>query len=113
MSDPNLLDLMGDKGQAPREIAADKQPSAPAQNKTEHVELDLVLHYDNDVRAAMLVSIDGDESHAVWLPKSEIAFVLAGRNASATTTQGKPVDGGLPVVSINMPEWLAKDRGLI
>lgn len=111
MSNPNLLDLMGDQGQQPREVAADKPAVRPP--KTEHVELDLVLHYDNEVRATVLVSESGDESKAVWLPKSEIAIAETGRRAPAITTQGKPVENGLPVIACNIPEWLAKDRGLI
>lgn len=107
MSNPTLLDLMGDTGQKPKDIASDK-PSV-----TESCELELVLHYDNDVKGSIQVSVDGDTSKAFWLPKSEIEFREVGRNAPATTTAGNPVPGGLPVVICNLPEWLAKDRGLI
>jgi hypothetical protein len=115
-SQPSLLDLMGDTGQKPKPIASDP-PDMPTPStdigKTEHCELELVLHYDNEVKGDILVSADGDTNKAVWLPKSQVQFTHAGRNAPATTTAGNPVAGGLPVIIANLPEWLAKDRGLI
>lgn len=108
-NNPSLLDLMGDTGQKPKEIAADN----PSPRITESCDLELILHYDNEVKAAIQVSETGDVSKAVWLPKSEIEFRLAGRNAPATTTAGNPVPGGLPVIIANVPEWLAKEKGLI
>jgi hypothetical protein len=106
----DLLDLMGDTGRAPQLPSDD---AAPAERKTESCEVEVVLHYDNEARAAILVSEDGDEAKAVWLPKSQIEFTLTGRNTPAKTTQGKPLANGLPVVAVNLPEWLAKERGLI
>lgn len=122
MSLPGQLSLFGvaDLDQKPVPIAGDDPapsmplPSSPTDaGKTEHCELELVLHYDNEVREAIQVSIDGDTNKAVWLPKSQVQFTHAGRKAPATTTAGNPVPNGLPVIICNVPEWLAKDRGLI
>lgn len=106
----SLLDLMGDTGQKPQDVAADKS-DAPV--KTEHIELDLVLHYDNEARGELLVSLDGREAAAVWLKKSDIQFKDTQRTAPAWTTQGKALTKELPVISVNIPEQLAKEKGLI
>lgn len=112
----DLLDLMGDTGQPPKGIGADVLPateptSPPNTLKSEHVELDMVLHYDNEVKGTILVSKSGAESEAVWL--KDVEFVRTGKSAPATTTAGKPVQGGLPIVAVNVPEWLARDKGLL
>jgi hypothetical protein len=65
------------------------------------------------VKGTILVSETGHEAKAVWLPKSQIEFQRTGKSAPAFTTQGKPIQGGLPLLAVNCPEWLAKDRGFI
>lgn len=98
----DLVDMMGGgKGSAPQE---------PSEAKTEHVELELVLHYDNEARSEILVSLDGEESKAVWLKKEQIQFQPTGKDVAAKTTKGKPVQ--LPEIIANVPEWLATDKGL-
>lgn len=62
-----------------------------------YVDLELHVHHETD--AALLVSDDGVEEGAVWLPKSQIQFdedIHAGDNWMLT-----------------LPVWLAKDKGLI
>lgn len=119
MGDLSLLDLMGDTGQAPKPIAGDAasepspEPQAPDTPKTEHCELELVLHYDNEIKGAIHVSRNGNLSAAVWLQKSQIQFTPVGRNAPATTNAGNPVVDGMAVIIVNIPEWLAKEKGLI
>lgn len=107
----SLLDLMGDQGQAPREIAADA-PSAP-QNKTEHCELELVLFYDNEARGEIFAGLDGNEASSVWLKKSDIQITDTGRTVAGVTTQGKPIGTPLSVIAVNIPEQLAREKGLI
>jgi hypothetical protein len=93
----NLLDLMGDQGRMPKsEAAPETAPATSPALKTEHVELDLVLHYDNEARGEIFVSVDGNEAKAVWLTKSQIQFTRSGKTVAATTTQGKPLADGLP-----------------
>jgi hypothetical protein len=48
---------------------------------------------------AILVSDDGDEDNAVWLPRSQIEY---DRNAAVGDE-----------ITMTMPEWLAEDKGLI
>jgi hypothetical protein len=100
----DLVDIMGGgRGSGPRARDRDRD--------NESHEFELVLHYDNEARGAILVSETGEEAKAVWLPKSEIQYELTGREADAKTTRGKPLK--LPTVKVEVPEWLAKDRGLI
>lgn len=108
---PNLLDLMGDTGAAPKPLSSDAAPD-PAR-KTEHVELELVRHYRNEAKGEILVSVDGHEAKAVWLREAEIQCADTGRTSPATTTHGKRLTVQLPVVAVNLPEWLAKEKGLI
>lgn len=105
----DLVDMMGGgHGRAPEHSDDDPLPG-----KTEHCEFELVLHYDNEARGAILVSETGEEAKAVWLSKSEIQFTPTGKTAPAKTTQGKLLAVQRPVVTVSVPEWLAKDRGLI
>lgn len=59
----------------------------------EKAELDLHWHRETD--DAILVSEDGDETKAVWLPKSRVEY-------SRTRTG----------VRVDCPEWLAEREGL-
>ena len=59
------------------------------------IDLTLRLHHETD--KAVLVSDDGDEKKAVWLPLSQIEI--------------ERKRGG--VVVVTAPEWLATDKGLV
>lgn len=97
-------------GKPPVPVAADAAPSAAM---TEHCEIELVLHFDNAVRGELLVSRNGAESDAVWLRAAQVECTATGRRAPATTTHGKAIDGGLPLIAVNLPEPLAREKGLI
>lgn len=74
------------------------------------IDLEMVLHYDTG--KAIQVSDTGEESRAVWLPKSQIQI----NNNSGKTIPATKKDGQrtvLPVITVSIPEWLAKDKGLI
>ena len=60
--------------------------------------IDITCKIHAETRIAFLVSDTGEERDAVWLPKSQVEY-------------GKNTRTGLAVVS--MPEWLARDKGLI
>lgn len=62
---------------------------------TDYIDTTVEIHAETD--RAILVSEDGDEFGAVWLPLAEIE-VSRRRGAKA---------------SISVPEWLAEDRGLV
>ena len=53
------------------------------------------LHHETD--KAYLMSIDGDEDNAVWLPKSKTNIESKGKN----------------VFEVMLPIWLAAKKGLI
>jgi len=94
----------------PVPLAADApEPSS----MTEHVELELVLLFDNVVRGEMLVSKTGNEADGVWLRSEQVEFTKTGRNAPATTAGGKTIAGGRPVIAINLPEQMAREKGLL
>lgn len=59
------------------------------------VDLTLQLHHETD--KAILVSDDGEQDNAVWVPKSQVEI--------------ERKKGGL--VEVTMPEWLAQEKELI
>jgi hypothetical protein len=58
---------------------------------------DLDMHWHHETEAAILVSENGDESKAVWLPKSQTKYT-------------KDKSGG---VKVSLPTWLAEKHNLI
>lgn len=58
---------------------------------------DLTLRLHHETPQAILVSDDGVEKNAVWLPKSQIEY--------------EEKRGGIVVVTA--PEWLPTDKGLV
>lgn len=60
------------------------------------IDLTMRLHHETD--RAVLVSDDGEEKHAVWLPKSQIEYEKAKSPGHVVVT---------------LPEWLATDKGLV
>ncbi len=59
--------------------------------------IDLTVHRHAQTAKAVRVSDDGEDSKAVWLPLSQIEI--------------GDEDGNH--IEITLPEWLAKDKGLI
>lgn len=59
--------------------------------------VDFKMRKHAETEAAVLVSDDGEESNAVWLPKSQIEIE-------------KEKDG---FYLVTVPEWLAVDKGLV
>lgn len=56
------------------------------------------LHLHRDEKLSVLVSLDGVEAHAVFLPKSQI--VIAPDRLGAQ-------------VNVTVPDWLVKEKGLL
>jgi hypothetical protein len=67
----------------------------------------LTLAHHGDAGATIKVSETGDADHAVLLPRSQIKIISSGR-ARGSVGQSKAA-----VIEVQMPEWLAKDRGLL
>ena len=59
--------------------------------------IDLTLQRHHETPKAILVSDDGDKNKAVWLPFSQVEVVEKGQG----------------IVEVTVPEWLARDKGLI
>ena len=57
------------------------------------------LHYETE--KAILVSADGDEAKAMWLPKSQITFEPINKTKSETE------------IIVELPDWLAEKKGLV
>lgn len=63
--------------------------------------VDLLLFEHHRTDAAVLVSDDGEEKSAVWIPLSQVEI---------ESKPGKP--GGREVI-VTIPQWLAESRGLV
>lgn len=102
----DLVDIMGGgRGRAPERTRFDDE----AAQRSNLTDLDMVLHHQT--KDAVLVSDTGEEARAVWLPKSQIEFARLDKNSGAVKKDGQRTV--LPVVTVTMPEWLAKEKGLI
>jgi hypothetical protein len=65
--------------------------------------IDVTVQMHADTEKAVLVSDDGDKGKAIWLPKSQIEIAF----------HPSMKERGKGVATITLPEWLAKDKGLI
>lgn len=65
--------------------------------KSDLIDLEMVQHHVTE--RAILVSLDGDRKKAVWLPLAHADVVT--KNAARA------------IVDVTIPEWLAKERGLV
>ena len=64
--------------------------------------IDLTLQKHAETKLAILVSDDGNEKRAVWLPLSQCEVAAA------------PGTGGVRgLVLVTLPEWLATSKGLV
>jgi hypothetical protein len=101
----DLVDQMGDRGRAPRDF----DDSSDRVEKVSLHDLTMALHYDTG--KAVLVSDDGHESKAVWLPHSLIQIEKLNRTTVGEKKNGQMVT--LDLVTITVPERIAKEKGLI
>lgn len=69
----------------------------------------MALHYDTG--KAVLVSETGEEAKAVWLPKSKIEILDGGKKCTGVDKRGREIV--VPHIEVTVPEWLAKEKGLI
>ena len=63
--------------------------------------VDLLLFEHHRTAAAVLVSDDGEEKSAVWLPLSQVEI------------ESKPAKVGAREVIVTMPQWLAEQKRLV
>jgi hypothetical protein len=69
--------------------------------KSNLIDVTVQMHAETD--KAVLVSDDGDKNKAVWIPKSQIEIAF----------HPSMKERGNGAATITLPEWLAKDKGLI
>ena len=103
----DLVDQMGDSGRMPRD--GDQHERV---QKSDLHDFRMALHYDNAVRKAILVSLTGEAQKAVWLAKSQIEFSDSGKTTAALCADGVTRET-VKLVQVAVPEWLAKEKGLI
>lgn len=61
--------------------------------------IEVAVEIMGETDKALLVSDTGDRDDAVWIPKSQIEYPDGSKRGDTVT--------------IEMPEWLAEDKGLI
>lgn len=67
--------------------------------------IDLTMRKHAETKHAVLVSDDGIEKNAVWLPLSQIEIAPVLGTTGATAASG--------TILVTLPEWLAIDKGLV
>jgi hypothetical protein len=81
-------------------------------SRNEPTELLVAVHHNAPEGKAVLVSIDGENVMAKWIPKSLIESIdLTGKTTVGTDRSGYKVT--LPLANLVIPEWLALREGLI
>ena len=84
--------------------------------RSDLIDLPVALHVETPAKGefnqgAVLVSIDGDEAKAVWIPKSRCQV-----EKHSSFINGRRKDGAvrqLPCVTVTLSERLAKEKGLL
>lgn len=101
----DLVDQMGDTGRAPQHVSADD-------DRVERVKLhDFTVARIYDTGKAILITDNGEELNAKWLPKSQVEVRDLDRKTDVIKKNG--VRQRVDLVEITIPEWLAKQQGLI
>lgn len=88
-------------------------------SRNDPVELTLAVHHETN--AALLVSETAERDPETgrvkdgrWLPLKEITFDDAGEEEKLDRWRASPQRGrGHVIITLQAPEWLARDRGLI
>lgn len=117
---PGLLIRAAYVSRTPAELAAqgtncERRGRLPRNVSDERVEnirphdFKMAQHYDTG--KAVLASSTGDESKAVWLPHSQIEIERHAQYTKGINKNGLQVS--LQLITVTVPEWLAKEKGLI
>lgn len=96
----DTFDMFQDK---PRGRFGDDESESRAPARSDLVDLNLVLHLDSQKKQAIAVSHSPDTPFErwVWLPRSKIEYESTGQVRRTRT------------VRVTLPEYLAKEKGLI
>lgn len=93
----------------------DNESAAPTHARvngaSDLIDVTMYLHAESKPgqkeQGAIRVSDDRDDAKAKWLPKSQVEFVRGGKRERSK--QGIFIE----VVTVTLPQWLAKEKGLI
>lgn len=76
------------------------------------VELTMAVHVDKAWKSAVLLSDNGEEASGKWIPRSLMtSFHRTGKTTRGFDSHGQAVV--LEVAHLTIPEWKAKQAGLI
>jgi hypothetical protein len=109
----DAYDLFAD---TPRGRFGDNERAPVRSNsRSDLIDLAMVLHHETSPgqsdRGAVLVSSDGEESAAQWIPKSQCQIELTGAMCSGHRKNGQAAR--FPVCTLTMPQWQAANKGLV
>jgi hypothetical protein len=81
-------------------------------SKNDPTELMVAVHFNHPDRPSIVVSIDGDNRNAKFIPRSLIeSFHETGKTTRGTDRNGQKVI--LPLANLVIPEWLAVREELV
>lgn len=86
-----------------------RSDSPTSQARSDLIDVTLALHHETP--KAWLVSQDGNEKRALWLPKSLCDVVKSGRQQGGVRRNGQTCN--LDIVFVTMRQSFAKEKGLI
>jgi hypothetical protein len=87
------------------------QPRPKITSKSDLKDFTLCVHRDDPKDKAILLSLTGDENASHWFPRRLIEYVDTGNQTKGKRKNGQSVM--LAVAEVTMPEWLAKQNGLV
>lgn len=97
------------------EMAEERAPSSSVTGSSDIRDFDMVLHAEthpgDGEKGAYLVSVTGEEDRATWIPKSLAELERKGHQVDGITRRAQLVK--LDAVRISIPQWVAKEKGLI
>ena len=94
----------------------DERPPHPrTTNASTLIDLAMVLHHETSLgqteRGAVLVSSDGNEATAIWIPKSQCQIEPTGKTVRGTRKNGQSAN--FPTITLTLETWQAQNKGLI
>lgn len=79
------------------------------------IDVALILHWQSKPEApekgALLVSADGNETRAIWVPTKFCEIEKSGRFVPGIKKSGQKAQ--LEVITLTLPQWVAREKGLI
>lgn len=93
----------------------DERAPVRSNSRSSLVDVMMVLHHETSPgqseRGAVLVSSDGEERAAIWIPKSQCQVERFDKTADGHRKNGQAAQ--FPIVTLTMESWQAQNKGLI